>query len=77
MLACQYIKTGVNYGVGENIRAIKRQEKLVFHIYSKYDEPFGLLTMKSGTICTKVKWSSLKVNISIIACPHGFEKTDD
>ena len=77
VITSQYINTGINYGVGENIRAIKSPKKLVFHIYSDNDEPFGLLTMKSDIMCTEEKWSSLEVNVSIMACPLGFEKTSD
>ena len=77
VIKSQYIQTGINYEVGENIRAIKSQEKLVFHAYSKKEEPFGLLTMKSDIMCTEEKWSSLEVNVSILACPLGFEKTGD
>ena len=77
VITSQYINTGINYGVGENIRAIKSPKKLVFHIYSDNNEPFGLLTMKSDIMCAEEKWNSLEVNVSIIACPLGFEKTGD
>ena len=78
VITSQYIKTPeVKYGVGEHIRVIKRQEKLVFHAYSDNVEPFGLLTMNSDIMCTEEIWSSLEVNVSIMACPIGFEKTGD
>ena len=73
----QYIQTGINYDVGESIQAIKGPQKLVFHIYSANEEPFGLMTMKSDIMCIEEKWSSLQVNVSIMACPPGFEKTYD
>ena len=76
VITSQYIKTPeVKYGVGEHIQAIKGQVKLVFHAYSDNEEPFGLLTMKSNIMCTEEKWNSLEVNVSIMACPLGFEKT--
>ena len=78
VITSQYIKTPkVKYGIGEHIHVIKGQEKLVFHAYSDNEEPFGLLTMKSDIMCTEEKWSSLEVNVSITACPLGFEKTGD
>ena len=78
VITSQYAKTpGVKYGVGENIRTIKGQEKLVFQTYSDNQEPFGLLTMTSDVMCTGNKWGSLEVNVSIRACPLGFEKTGD
>ena len=77
VISSQYIKTSISFGMGENIRAIKGQEMLVFHAYSKIKEPCGLLTMKSDIMCTEEKWSSLEVNASIMACPLGFEKTSD
>ena len=78
VITSQYAKTpGVKYGVGESISAIKGQEKLVFHTYSDNQEPFGLLTISSNIMCTEEKWSSVEVNVSIRACPLGFEKTGD
>ena len=76
VITSQYIKTpGVKYGIEEHIRVIKGQKKLAFHAYSDNEEPFGLLTMKSNIMCIEEKWSSLDVNVSIMACPLGFEKT--
>ena len=49
----------------------------MFHTYSDNQEPFGLLTMTSDVMCTRNKWDSLEVNVSIRACPLGFEKTGD
>ena len=78
VITSQYIKTPeVKYGVGEHIRVIRGLEKLVFHAYSDNEEPFGLLTMNSDIMCTEDNWSSLEVNVSIIACPLGFERTGD
>ena len=77
VITSQYIKTSINFGVGENIQTIKGPEIIVFHTYSDNEEPFGLLTLNSDIKCTEEKWSSLEVNVSIKACPLGFEKTGD
>ena len=78
IITSQYAKTpGVKYGIGESIRAIKGQEKLVFHAYSDNQEPLGLLTISSDAMCSEKKWGSLEVNVSIRACPLGFEKIGD
>ena len=63
----QYAKTpGVKYGVGENIRAFNGQENLLVYTF-----------MTSDVMCTGNKWGSLEVNVSIRACPLGFEKIGD
>ena len=60
VITSQYAKTpGVKYGIGESIRAIKGQEKLVFHTYSDNEGPFGLLTISSDVMCTEEKWNTL------------------
>ena len=74
VIISQYIKTGINYGIEENIRLIKSPKKLEFHIYSDNEVSFGLFIMKSDIMCAEEKWSSLELNVSIMACPLGFEK---
>ena len=77
IITSQYIKTGIRFGVGEHIRAIKDHEKLIFHSYSDNQEPFRLLTMKSDIMCTEEKWSSLEVNVIILEHLLGFENSGD
>ena len=71
----EYDSLHLELGRGENSRLITKCQPLTFHSFAE-EHAQGILNLVGTILCTQSKWSTLKVQVGVTACPVGFQSAE-